>query len=237
MMLLFETDIGGRVLFNILVVEDDKNLRKLMSATLKQNGYKALVAEDGEKALEIMDKEQIDLVISDIMMPNLDGYDLTKSLRDSGYTMPILIVTAKEMFEDKKKGFNVGADDYMVKPIDINEMILRVGALLRRAKISNEHRLEIGDIILDYDSISVSREGENVTLPKKEFYLLFKLLSYPNVIFTRRQLLDEIWGMDNEVDERTVDVHIKRLRERYDNCSEFEIITVRGLGYKAAKKV
>ncbi len=224
-------------MFNILVVEDDKNLRKLISATLKQNGYNSLIAEDGEVALEFIDREQIDLVISDIMMPKLDGYDLVKALRDSGYNMPILMVTAKEMFEHKKKGFNVGADDYMVKPIDINEMILRVGALLRRAKISNEHRLDIGDIILDYDSISVSIHGESITLPKKEFYLLFKLLSYPNVIFTRRQLLDEIWGMDNDVDERTVDVHIKRLRERYDNCQEFEIITVRGLGYKAVKRV
>lgn len=224
-------------MFNILVVEDDKNLRKLISATLKQNGYNSLMAEDGEIALDIMDKEHIDLVISDIMMPKLDGYNLVKALRDSGYNMPILMVTAKEMFEDKRKGFNVGVDDYMVKPIDINEMILRVGALLRRAKISNEHRLSIGDIILDYDSISVNRHGDSATLPKKEFYLLFKLLSYPNVIFTRRQLLDEIWGMDNEVDERTVDVHIKRLRERYDSCTEFEIVTVRGLGYKAVKKI
>jgi len=225
------------ILFNILVVEDDKNLRKLISATLKQNGYNSLMAENGEIALDIMDKEHIDLVISDIMMPKLDGYNLVKALRDSGYNMPILMVTAKEMFEDKRKGFNVGVDDYMVKPIDINEMILRVGALLRRAKISNEHRLSIGDIILDYDSISVSLHGDSATLPKKEFYLLFKLLSYPNVIFTRRQLLDEIWGMDNEVDERTVDVHIKRLRERYDSCTEFEIVTVRGLGYKAVKKI
>lgn len=224
-------------MFNILVVEDDKNLRKLISATLKQNGYNSLMAENGEIALDIMDKEHIDLVISDIMMPKLDGYNLVKALRDSGYNMPILMVTAKEMFEDKRKGFNVGVDDYMVKPIDINEMILRVGALLRRAKISNEHRLSIGDIILDYDSISVNRHGDSATLPKKEFYLLFKLLSYPNVIFTRRQLLDEIWGMDNEVDERTVDVHIKRLRERYDSCTEFEIVTVRGLGYKAVKKI
>lgn len=224
-------------MLNILIVEDDMNLRKLMSATLKQNGYNPLIAEDGERALEVMDKEHIDLVISDIMMPNLDGYGLVKVLRDSGDNMPILMVTAKEMFEDKRKGFNVGADDYMVKPIDINEMMLRVGALLRRAKISNEHKLVIGNIILDYDSISVNKNGESITLPKKEFYLLFKLLSYPNVIFTRRQLLDEIWGMDNEVDERTVDVHIKRLRERYEDCEEFEIITVRGLGYKAVRRL
>ncbi len=161
-------------MFNILVVEDDKNLRKLISATLKQNGYNSLMAEDGEAALDIMDKEHIDLVISDIMMPKLDGYNLVKALRDSGYNMPILMVTAKEMFEDKRKGFNVGVDDYMVKPIDINEMILRVGALLRRAKISNEHRLSIGDILLDYDSISVSLHGDSATLPQKEFYLLFK---------------------------------------------------------------
>jgi two-component system OmpR family response regulator len=171
------------------------------------------------------------------MMPNIDGYDLTESLRESGYNMPILMVTAKETFDDKKKGFIVGADDYMVKPIDIEEMILRIGALLRRSKISNEHRVQVGDIVLDYDEISVSINGEKTTLPKKEFYLLFKLLSYPEVIFTRRQLLDEIWGMDNDVDERTVDVHIKRLREKYYDLAEFEIVTVRGLGYKAVKKV
>jgi len=223
--------------FNILIAEDDKNLRKLISATLKQNGYNSFVAEDGEKALNIIDNEHIDLVISDIMMPNLDGYDLTESLRESGYNMPILMVTAKETFDDKKKGFVVGADDYMVKPIDIEEMILRIGALLRRSKISNEHRVYVGDIVLDYDEISVSINGEKTTLPKKEFYLLFKLLSYPEVIFTRRQLLDEIWGMDNDVDERTVDVHIKRLREKYYDLEEFEIVTVRGLGYKAVKKV
>ena len=229
--------IRGDKVFNILIAEDDKNLRKLISATLKQNGYNSFVAEDGEKALNIIDNEHIDLVISDIMMPNIDGYDLTESLRESGYNMPILMVTAKETFDDKKKGFIVGADDYMVKPIDIDEMILRIGALLRRSKISNEHRVHIGDIVLDYDEISVSINGEKTTLPKKEFYLLFKLLSYPEVIFTRRQLLDEIWGMDNDVDERTVDVHIKRLREKYYDLAEFEIVTVRGLGYKAVKKV
>ncbi|WP_027701263.1 response regulator transcription factor [Metaclostridioides mangenotii] len=224
-------------MFNILIAEDDKNLRKLISATLKQNGYNSFIAEDGEKALNIIDNEHIDLVISDIMMPNIDGYDLTESLRESGYNMPILMVTAKETFDDKKKGFIVGADDYMVKPIDIDEMILRIGALLRRSKISNEHRVHVGDIVLDYDEISVSINGEKTTLPKKEFYLLFKLLSYPEVIFTRRQLLDEIWGMDNDVDERTVDVHVKRLREKYYDLAEFEIVTVRGLGYKAVKKV
>lgn len=224
-------------MFNILIVEDDRNLRKLIAATLKQNGYNAFISENGKEGLDIIDKEHIDLVISDVMMPKMDGYELTKSLRDSGYDIPVLIVTSKEMFEDKKIGFNVGADDYMVKPIDIKELILRVGALLRRAKISNEHKITIGDFILDYDAVSVSHKGEVITLPKKEFYLLFKLLSYPNVIFTRRQLLDEIWGMDHDVDERTVDVHIKRLRERYDNCLEFEIVTVRGLGYKAVKKI
>lgn len=222
-------------MFNILVVEDDKNLRKLITATLKQNGYNTIIAEDGEKALDILYTSHIDLVVSDIMMPNLDGYSLSKKLRNYGFNIPILMVTAKETFEDKKRGFDVGADDYMVKPIDIEEMVLRVGALLRRAKISNEHRLNIGDIMLDYDELSVNIDGEKSTLPKKEFYLLFKLLSYPDVIFTRRQLLDEIWGMDKDVDERTVDVHIKRIREKYDDIKEFEIVTVRGLGYKAVK--
>ncbi|MBU5306942.1 response regulator transcription factor [Clostridioides mangenotii] len=224
-------------MFNILIVEDDKNLRKLISATLKQHGYNAIVAEDGEIALNIVGSDHIDLVISDIMMPNLDGYDLSKLLRELGFDMPILMVTAKETFIDKKKGFDVGADDYMVKPVDIEELVLRVGALLRRAKITNEHILSFGDIVLDYNEISVSNKGQRVTLPKKEFYLLFKLLSYPNVIFTRRQLLDEIWGMDNEVDERTVDVHIKRLREKYYESAEFDIVTVRGLGYKAVRNV
>ena len=183
-----------------------------------------------------MKNTNIDLIISDIMMPNMDGYELTRQLRQAKYDIPILMVTAKESFEDKQKGFMAGTDDYMVKPIDINEMILRVGALLRRARMASEHSLVIGNCTLDYDAVSVSFNGEpGETIPQKEFMLLFKLLSYPNKIFTRRQLLDELWGMEKEVDERTVDVHIKRLRERYSGNGDFEIVTVRGLGYKAVK--
>ncbi len=225
-------------MFQVLVVEDDTSLRKLMSAALKQNGYEPFTAEDGVKALEVLDHNNIDLIISDIMMPNMDGYELTSQLRRANYDLPILMVTAKESFEDKQKGFMSGTDDYMVKPIDVNEMILRVGALLRRAKMASEHSLVVGDCVLDYDAQSVRfGAGSAETIPQKEFMLLFKLLSYPNKIFTRRQLLDELWGMEKDVDERTVDVHIKRIRERYKGNPNFDIITVRGLGYKAVKLV
>ncbi len=224
-------------MFHILIAEDDKNLRKLMAAYLEQDGYEVYHAENGEEALKVLDSKQIDLIISDIMMPAMDGYELTEELRAAGYTLPILMVTAKETFEDKRKGFLVGTDDYMVKPIDMEEMLLRVAALLRRANIANEHKLVLGDVILDYDSLTVTAHGKAYELPKKEFYLLFKLLSYPKKIFTRQQLMDEIWGMDAETDERTVDVHIKRLREKFDDFSEFKIVTIRGLGYKAEKYV
>ena len=224
-------------MLNILVVEDDKNLRKLMTAVLLKNDYNVLSAEDGIKALEIMESSHVDLLISDIMMPNMDGYELTGLIRDANYTLPILMITAKETLDDKKKGFSVGTDDYMVKPIDMDEMILRVAALLRRSRIMNENRLEINGVVLDYNALTVTRNGESILLPKKEFYLLFKLLSYPKQIFTRSQLMDEIWGMDSEADERTVDVHIKRLREKFADFPEFDIVTVRGLGYKAEKKI
>ncbi|HHT95051.1 MAG TPA: response regulator transcription factor [Clostridia bacterium] len=223
-------------MFNILIVEDDKNLRKLIGTVLKQNGFNVLCANDGEQALEVLDSTKADLIICDIMMPNMDGYELTESLRWSNYNMPILMITAKETLEDKRKGFLSGADDYMVKPINTDEMLLRVNALLRRSKIATEHRIEVGDVIIDYDTLSVQKDTERIVLPKKEFLLLFKLMSYPKKIFTRQQLMDDIWGLDSETDERTVDVHIKRLREKLVNIDEFEIVTVRGLGYKAEKK-
>ena len=222
-------------MFQILVVEDDASLRKLMGAALKQHGYSCHTANDGVEALDVMEKTNIDLIISDVMMPNMDGYELTRQLRRANFDLPILMVTAKETFEDKQEGFIAGTDDYMVKPIDINEMLLRVGALLRRSKLASEHSLVVGDSILDYDAQTVNIGKGAETIPSKEFMRLFKLLSYPNKIFTRRQLLDELWGMEKEVDERTVDVHIKRLRERYGNCKDFNIVTVRGLGYKAVK--
>ena len=224
-------------MFQILVVEDDASLRRLMVAALKQNGYEAFTANDGVEALDVLEKTNIDLIISDIMMPNMDGYELTRQLRKADFDLPIIMVTAKETFQDKAKGFEVGVDDYMVKPIDINEMVLRVAAVLRRSKMVSDHSLTVGSYVLDYDAMSVKAgDGAAETLPKMEFKLLFKLLSYPNKIFTRRQLLDELWGMDKDVDERTVDVHVKRLRERYGSSSDFDIVTVRGLGYKAIKK-
>ena len=223
-------------MFQILVVEDDASLRRLMTAALKQHGYQAFVANDGIEALDVLERTNIDLIISDIMMPNMDGYELTRQLRSADYQLPILMVTAKETFEDKQEGFMAGIDDYMVKPIDINEMLLRVGALLRRAKMASEHSLTVGNCVLDYDAQTVAFDGgAGETIPQMEFKLLFKLLSSPNKIFTRRQLLDELWGMDKDVDERTVDVHIKRLRERYGSNDSFSIVTVRGLGYKAVK--
>ncbi len=224
-------------MFQILVVEDDASLRRLMVAALKQNGYEAFTANDGLEALDVLEKTNIDLIISDIMMPNMDGYELTRQLRKADFDLPIIMVTAKETFQDKAKGFEVGVDDYMVKPIDINEMILRVAAVLRRSRMASEHSLTVGSCVLDYDAMSVKFANSSAeTIPKMEFKLLFKLLSYPNKIFTRRQLLDELWGMDKDVDERTVDVHVKRLRERYGDNSDFDIVTVRGLGYKAVKK-
>lgn len=220
-------------MFNILVIEDNKNMRKLICATLKQNGYSTYEASDGEVGLDVLDTTHIDLIICDIMMPNMDGYEFIETLREGHCEIPIIIVTAKEQLEDKKKGFSMGADDYMVKPIDFEELILRIGAILRRSKIVNDHKITIGNTVLDYNSLSVTVDGECNTLPKKEFYLLFKLVSSPDTIFTRRQLLDEIWGMESLADERTVDVHIKRIRERYRDSKDFEIVTVRGLGYKA----
>lgn len=224
-------------MFNILVVEDNADMRELFCTVLSDGGYHAIPAADGVDALNMMEKEYIDLIIADIMMPNMDGYELTRELRDAKYDLPILMVTAKNQFEDMKKGFRAGTDDYMVKPVNVNELLLRVEALLRRAKISSEKKIVVGGTVLNYDALTVTRNGEENILPQKEFYLLYKLLSYPNKIFTRQQLMDEIWGMFSETDERTVNTHINRLRERFSDCTDFEIITVRGLGYKAVKKV
>jgi len=222
--------------FCIMVVEDDYNTRKLMEAVLVQNGYEVILAKDGIDALEKMDNHHVDLIVLDLMLPRMDGYEFTRVLRESNNNIPILMVTAKEAPEDKKKGFIVGTDDYMVKPVDEEEMVLRIAALLRRSQIANERKLTIGETVLDYDSFTVTR-GDNVQeLPNKEFLLLFKLLSYQNKIFTRRSLMDEIWDMNSETDERTVDVHINRLRDRFKGNTDFEIVTVRGLGYKAVVK-
>ena len=223
-------------MFHILVVDDDKNTRLLFRAVLENAGYTVSTAENGEDALTVMDQVHIDLVVLDVMMPKMDGYELTKLLRESNQNLPILMVSAKQLPIDKHKGFEVGTDDYITKPVDDEEMILRIKALLRRAKIANERRIEIGQVILDYDSFTVTRENETFELPQKEFLLLYKLLSYPGKIFTRIQLMDEIWGADSDTGWETVTVHIGRLRKRFEGWSEFEIESVRGLGYKAVKK-
>jgi len=220
-------------MFQILVVEDDKNVRRLMETVLTRYGYEPLSAKDGYEALEVLDRKHVDLIILDVMMPRMDGYEFTNTLRMSGCNIPILMVTARETQNDKKRGFIVGADDYMVKPVDEEEMVLRIAALLRRSQIAGERKLTVGKTTLFYDGFAVKVDEKMLELPQKEFLLLFKLLSYPGKIFTRRQLMDEIWDMDSESDERTVDVHISRLRERFRNSPDFEILTVRGLGYEA----
>lgn len=222
-------------MFKILVVDDDKNTRKLMRAVLESDGFAVLTATDGTSALDLISREHIDLCVLDIMMPNMDGYELTSALRRFDENLPILMVTAKQLPADKKKAFVVGTDDYMVKPVDEEEFLLRIKALLRRSKIAFERKIVIGDVIIDYDSHTVSKGDDIQELPQKEFLLLFKLLSNPGKIFTRIQLMDEIWGFDSESGWETVTVHIGRLRKRFENYSEFQIVSVRGLGYKAVK--
>ncbi|WP_423364170.1 response regulator transcription factor [Mycoplasma sp. P36-A1] len=222
-------------MFKILVVEDDKNTRKLMCAVLKMNGFDTYYAENGIVALNVLDKEQIDLIVLDIMMPVLDGYELTKSLRDVNINIPIIMVSAKFNTEDKIKGFNLGIDDYMIKPIDEQELVLRIKALLRRAKIALEKKIIINNTVVDYDSMSIHFNNQTIYLPQKEFQLLFKLLSYPGIIFTRIQLMDEIWGLDSNTNDHTVNVHINRLRDKLNDVDDFKIITVRGVGYKVEK--
>ena len=224
-------------MIHILVAEDDKHARKLLETVLKREGYEVLTAQDGEEVLTTLERQHVDLILLDIMMPKMDGYEVARQLREANFNLPILMVSAKRLPEDKKKGFIVGTDDYMTKPIDVEEMLLRVRALLRRSQIVNERKLTIGSVTLDYDSLTVTREGESQTLPQKEFYLLYKLLSYPGRVFTRIQLMDEIWGLQTESTDTTVNVHINRLRKRFSNYPEFDLISVRGLGYKAVKHV
>lgn len=219
-------------MFNILVVEDDKNLRKLIVTYLKRENYKTYEAINGEEALNVLDKNYIDLIISDVMMPKMDGFELIETLRDSKYNVPILIITAKSDIKDKKQGFLLGADDYMVKPIDMEELILRVQVLLRRSKSIAERKIQIGDLVLNYDQMSVTRKEKIYFLTQKEFLLLYKLLSVSDTIFTRQELIEEIWGLESESDYRTIDVHIKRIREKMYDAEEFEIVTIRGIGYK-----
>lgn len=224
-------------MIHILVVDDDKNTRLFLSAVLEGAGYTVSTASNGVDALEVMDREHIDLVVLDIMMPKMDGYEFTRTLREADNSLPILMVSAKQLPSDKHKGFMVGTDDYMTKPIDDEEMLYRIKALLRRAKIASERKIEIGSVVIDYDSLTVTREGEVIELPQKEFMLLYKLLSYPGKIFTRIQLMDEIWGADSDTGWETVTVHIGRLRKRFEGWDEFSIESVRGLGYKAVKNI
>lgn len=222
-------------MFKILLAEDDTELRQLFQRVLVKNGYSVIGVENGKEALDVLDRDYIDLIISDIMMPVMDGYELVRSLRESNMQIPVLMITAKDAFDDMRLGFQSGTDDYMVKPVNVNEMVLRVGALMRRAQMINDRRQVIGGTELSMDSMTVTCEGNTFTLPQKEFMLLYKLLSFPGRIFTRQQLMDDIWGYDAETDTHTVDVHIGRLRERFRNSPDFQIVTIRGVGFKAVK--
>ena len=222
-------------MLKILIVEDDRELRRLFAHVLIKNGYAVKEVTNGKEALDATNTDYFDLIISDIMMPVMDGYEFVRCLRDAGNYTPVMMITAKDAFDDMRLGFLSGSDDYMVKPINVNEMVLRVGALLRRAQMINERRQTIGSTVLEYDSFTVSNGSESVILPQKEFLLLYKLASYPGRIFTRQQLMDEVWGYDSESDTHTVDVHIGRLRDRFKENTDFKIITMRGVGYKVVK--
>lgn len=221
---------------HILVVEDDSEICHLYERVLMKNGYQVTGVADGQQALNAIDQNYYDLIISDIMMPVMNGYELVRALRENGCNIPVMMITAKDAFDDKRQGFLSGSDDYMVKPIDVGEMVLRVGALLRRSQIINDRRLTIGDTVMDMDSFSVTAAGQHQTLPQKEFMLLYKLASYPGKIFTRNQLMDEIWGYDSPSDTHTVDVHVGRLRERFRDNSDFRIVTIRGVGFKVVRQ-
>ena len=221
---------------NILVVEDEINTQHLIQKVLTREHFNVTLANNGSQALALFENYRFDLIISDIMMPHMDGYDLVDEIRKINPSIPILMITALESLEDKRKGFRLGNYDYMVKPIDFDEMILRIYALLRRCKINSQQQLRIHNTTLDYDSLTVSTPDKTIELPKKEFALLFHLLSYKNKIFTRSQLLDSVWNIDSESEEHTVDVHINRLRNKFNDNPDFEIITIRGLGYKAVEK-
>ena len=222
-------------MFRILVVDDDKNTRYYIKEALEWERYKVFCASNGEEALEVYEREFIDLVIVDIMMPKMDGYELTRQLRATNKDLLVLMISAKQLPEDRKKGFKAGIDDYMSKPIDTEELLLHIKALLGRGKIASQRQIVVGDVVLDYDSFTVTGHGTTQELPQKEFLLLYKLLATPNKIFTKIQLMDEIWGVDCDTGWETVTVHVGRLRKHFEGWKEFEIISVRGLGYKAVK--
>ena len=223
-------------MLKILIAEDDLELCQLFSHVLTKNGYAVTAVENGKEALDAIAGDYYDLIISDIMMPQMDGYELVRQLRERGNPTPVMMITARDAFDDMRQGFLSGTDDYMVKPINVNEMVLRVGALLRRSQMIHDRRQTIGSTVMELDSLTVTWNGESQTLPQKEFMLLYKMISYPGKIFTRHQLMDEIWGYDNDSDTHTVDVHIGRLRDRFRNNPDFKIVTIRGVGYKAVRQ-
>ena len=222
-------------MLKILIVEDDRELQQLFTHVLTRNGYSVTGASNGQEGLDAMDQSYYDLIISDVMMPVMDGFQMVRQLREAGNATPVLMITAKDTFDDMRQGFLSGTDDYMVKPVNVNEMVLRVGALLRRARMINERRQVLGNTVMECDSLTVTSNGESSVLPQKEFMLLYKMSSYPGRIFTRQQLMDEIWGYDSESDTHTVDVHIGRLRDRFRDTPDFKIVTMRGVGYKVVK--
>ncbi len=223
-------------MLKILIAEDDVELRRLFAHVLIKNGYTVKEVANGQEALEATGRDYYDLIISDIMMPVMDGYEFVRALREAGDNTPVMMITAKDAFDDMRLGFLSGSDDYMVKPVNVNEMVLRVKALLRRAQMINERRQTVGNTVLEYDTFTVTADGSSVVLPQKEFMLLYKMASYPGKIFTRQQLMDDIWGYDSESDMHTVDVHIGRLRERFKDNGDFKIMTIRGVGYKVMKQ-
>lgn len=222
-------------MLKILVAEDDRELCQLFTHVLTKNGYAVKGVSNGKEALDALDNDYYDLIISDIMMPEMDGYELVRSLRDANINIPVMMITAKDSFDDMQKGFLSGSDDYMVKPVNVNEMVLRVQALLRRAQLIHDRRLAIGNTVLELDSLTVITDGESIILPQKEFMVLYKMASFPGKIFTRVQLMDEIWGYSSDSDSHTVDVHIGRLRDRFKDNKDFKIVTMRGVGYKVVK--
>lgn len=223
-------------MFKILIAEDDRELRQLFGHVLLKNGYSVRGVSNGKEALDAVGEDYFDIIISDIMMPVMDGYEFVRSLRESGNNTPVMMITAKDAFDDMRLGFLSGGDDYMVKPVNVNEMVLRVGALLRRSQMISERRQTIGNTVLECDSLTVLSGGESIILPQKEFMLLYKMISYPGRIFTRQQLMDEIWGYGSGSDTHTVEVHIGRLREKFRDNPDFEIVTMRGIGYKVVKR-
>lgn len=222
-------------MLKILIAEDDRELRQLFAHVLRKNGYQVEGVSNGQEALDALDNTYFDLIISDVMMPQMDGYTLVSQLREAGINTPVLMVTARDAFDDMRQGFLSGTDDYMVKPVNVNEMVLRVGALLRRAQMIHERRQTLGNTVMEWDSLTVTWEGGSLMLPQKEFMLLYKMASFPGRIFTRQQLMDEIWGYETDSDAHTVEVHVGRLRERFRDNPDFKIVTIRGVGYKVVK--